>query len=103
MQIQFDPKALDYITHKVAGKTITLEATEKPGGDEHNLSFKVYPSIVKGKSKEAERNSQNYDEQFVEGIHVYCRTRLFDNFKTLTIKTQKILFITMLFAETERI
>lgn len=103
MQIRFDPKALDYITRKVADRTITLEATEKPDGDEHKLSFKVYPSVVKGKSKKVERNSQNYDERFVEDIHVYCRTELSSKFKTLTIKTQKILFITMLFAETERI
>lgn len=103
MKITIEPKAREYILAKITDKTITLEVGERPaGGDEHKLSIGEYPSVAKGKSKQIERNPQNYDEVTIDGVRIFFRAKFADAFKSIHVKSQRLLFMTMLIAEGEK-
>lgn len=92
MIIKVEPAARVYIIAKSKEKAITLTVTERPGGccGSGCVCDAQLPSVRLGVDQ---GKVNSYQKTMVEGINVYYSDRLLANYKTVTVKIEKILFI----------
>ncbi len=92
MNIVIEPAAREYIQKKNADKAITISLAQRPGGccGGGCVCDAQLPTVRLG-IDQGKVNS--YQKTMVDGINVYYSDRLLGNYKTVTVKIEKILFI----------